>query len=804
MTSRAFVLAWLLLALHVEGARAQTAQLASRGVTASFGTGARLTIGEHVATLRAARLGRGSRAVSLGDGAATSVGTEVRTQRARGVVEWWRSSPAGLEHGVTIAERPPGDGTLRVELALTGLATRSVSDDAVALVDGAGATVATYAHIVVTDSAGTRLGARMIASPAGISLVVDDAGATYPVVVDPIVVVEEATLDAMDLPGAFGFGTTVSLSGDGSHAIVGASSADRGPDEHAGAARVYVRTGETWAEEATLWASDGEAGDFFGNSVSLSADGGRALVGAANDDASAGSAYVFVRSGGTWTEEAILRAGARAPDHHLGWSVSLSGDGTRAVVGASGASGAYVFVRVGSTWTEEATLPAPGGHGFGTSVSASADGTLALIGNPDAADPLGGSALVFVRTAAGWAREAMLRPSDGNVNQGFGYAVALSGDGSRAIVGSWNDDRAPTGAGPSIGSARVFRRTGTSWPEEATLRVASASAYDSVGWSVALSSDGSSAIVGANSSHSPRSVVFFRAATAWAEGPTIGAAGPSGTDGVGMSVSITADGSRALTGRIGGARLFRLGRPNGAPCGSTWNCASGFCADGVCCDTACGASAPDCQACSVSAGGLIEGVCGAVVCRPSAGPCDVPERCAAPSTTCPPDVLAPSATVCRPAAGACDPAETCTGSAALCPSDLRADVDVVCRSAVGLCDRAETCDGTGLDCPADALAAAGSECRAPVSACDPAETCDGVAIDCPTDVTCPPAVDAGPIDASTATDAAMANPVDAGAPATTPSGCGCRASRGDASPLAVVLLAMVLGAMRRSRRTRTP
>jgi len=146
-----------------------------------------------------------------------------------------------------------------------------------------------------------------------------------------------------------------------------------------------VHSGSTWTEQQKLMASDAAPLDGFGSSVSLSGD--VAVIGAPGDDddtssgQNAGSAYVFVRSGTTWTEQQKLLASDAAPGDEFGSSVSLSGD--IAVIGAplddtaSGqeAGAAYVFVRYGSTWTEQQKLLAPGAAAidrFGVSVSASA------------------------------------------------------------------------------------------------------------------------------------------------------------------------------------------------------------------------------------------------------------------------------------------------------------------------------------------------------------------------------------------------------------------------------------------------
>src|SRR5690606_25340027 len=138
--------------------------------------------------------------------------------------------------------------------------------------------------------------------------------------------------------GAAWFGISVSVSGD--IALVGAP---RG-ESLRGSAYVFVRSGASWSEPAQLTASDGTAGDWFGQSVSVSGDS--ALVGAHGDDSFRGSAYVFVGSGGSWAQQAKLRASDGASNDYFGWSVSVSGD--TALVGAYGddsrQGSSYVFV----------------------------------------------------------------------------------------------------------------------------------------------------------------------------------------------------------------------------------------------------------------------------------------------------------------------------------------------------------------------------------------------------------------------------------------------------------------------------
>lgn len=316
--------------------------------------------------------------------------------------------------------------------------------------------------------------------------------------------------------------------------------------------------------EVKLTASDGSASDVFGISVSLSGD--RALVGAWRDDTEAGSnvgsAYVFVRSGTTWSEEAKLTASDAAPGDGFGATVSLSDD--RALIGASGSGpggAAYVFVREGATWSEEAKLTTPNAstlNAFGSAVSL--DGDRALIGDFADANSSGAS-YVFVRSGSTWVEEAKLTASDAAPGSWFGYK-SVSLDGERALIGAWFDDN---DAGESVGAAYVFVRSGTEWNEEAKL-TASEAAVRTFG--VAVSLDGDRALVGASAAGA--AYVFARSGSAWSEEQRLSSGGAAAGDGFGYDVSLVDD--LALVGApvdngagegAGAAHVF-------ARSGSTW------------------------------------------------------------------------------------------------------------------------------------------------------------------------------------------------------------------------------------------
>jgi len=234
-------------------------------------------------------------------------------------------------------------------------------------------------------------------------------------------------------------------------------------------------TNSKWLQQQKLTAgTDAGAGDYFGWSVSISSDGSTAIVGAYQDDdngqANSGSAYIFVRSGSSWVQQAKLTAGADAGiSDNFGMSVSISGDGSTAIVGArydddngQGDSGsAYIFVRSGSSWTQQQKLTAGTDAGasdnFGWSVSISSDGSTAIVGahlDDDNGRSDSGSAYIFVRSGSSWTQQQKLTAgTDAGASDNFGMSVSISGDGSTAIVGAYTEDyNRPTYAG----SAYIF------------------------------------------------------------------------------------------------------------------------------------------------------------------------------------------------------------------------------------------------------------------------------------------------------------------------------------------------------------
>ena len=281
--------------------------------------------------------------------------------------------------------------------------------------------------------------------------------------------IEQARLTANDGAATNRFGISVAISGD--YAIVGASGKTIGSNSGQGAAYVFVRNGSNWIQQAQLTANDGAAGDSFGTSVAISGD--YVLIGASGDNvasyANLGAAYVFVQSGGIWTQQAKLAADDGAANDDFGTSVAISGD--YAIVGAysNGFFGAvnqgsaYVFVRNGSNWTQQTKLSHNGAADdfFGGSVAIS--GNYAIVGaygktvgsNSDQ-----GAAYVFVRSGTNWTYQAQLTASDGAAGDYFGTSVAISGD--YVLVGAY---KKRVGGTIGQGAVYIFKRNGTTWPQ---------------------------------------------------------------------------------------------------------------------------------------------------------------------------------------------------------------------------------------------------------------------------------------------------------------------------------------------------
>ena len=374
--------------------------------------------------------------------------------------------------------------------------------------------------------------------------------------------VENAKLSDGETASEDQFGVSVSISGN--FAISGAQQ-DDDIAPNAGAAYIFERAGTLWLQRAKLTTDDAKAGDLFGNAVAM--DGTTVLVGAPGvDDAGpeAGAAYVFVQVGDEWIQQARLIGDNLGMFDRFGSAVAVHGN--TAVVGAYGKdevgadSGvAYVFVRNGAAWTQQAELTHRGavpGDLFGFAVSVYGDNILIGAHQSDAAGPDSGAVYLFTRNGGRWTQDLLLMPNDIGIGDEFGYSIDLTK--SAAIIGAPKEDRNLD----DLGAAYVFVETRDSWVQQAKLSASDGDAGDEFGSAVAIHED--TVIVGAWKDNHPlldphddpttlmdrgAAYSFLRDGLSWVEKRRIEASGTNRSDLFGASVAIK--GAFAIVGAAG-------------------------------------------------------------------------------------------------------------------------------------------------------------------------------------------------------------------------------------------------------------
>ena len=346
-------------------------------------------------------------------------------------------------------------------------------------------------------------------------------------------------------------GYSVALSADGNTAVVGGYL----DNSSVGAAWVYTRSGGVWSQQGSKLVGTGAVGvSYQGISVALSADGNTAVVGGNSDNGGAGAAWVYTRSGGVWSQQGSKLVGTGAAGAALqGRSVALSADGNTAVVGgfgdASNGGAAWVYTRSSGVWSQQGLkLVGTGAMGAayqGISVALSADGNTAVVGgysdNGNA-----GAAWVYTRSGGVWSQQGSKLVGTGAVGAAFqGRSVALSADGNTAVVGGYDDNS-------NAGAAWVWTRSGVVWSQQGSKLVGTGAvdpAYQGV--SVALSGDGNTAVVGGyiDNSSVGAAWVWTRSAGVWSQqGAKLVGTGAVGVAYQGISVALSADGSTAVVG----------------------------------------------------------------------------------------------------------------------------------------------------------------------------------------------------------------------------------------------------------------
>lgn len=304
-------------------------------------------------------------------------------------------------------------------------------------------------------------------------------------------------LTTSDHIGAPCLGTSVGLSADGATAIVGGYC----DNDYLGAAWIFTRSGSVWTQQDKLvgigWQLGGRAIQ-QGSSVALSADGRTALVGGWGDNNAIGATWVFTRGVSAWSQQGDKLVGVGyVSAANQGTSVALSSDGNTALIGGNtdnaGVGAAWVFIRSGSSWTQQGSkLVGTGANGKafqGASVALSWDGNTAIMGG-GLDNGYTGAAWVFTRSSGIWTQQGTKLVGSGSLGKAAQVAVAISANGNTAVVGGPFDDG-------NAGAVWVFRRCGGVWSQLGNKLVgtdAVLKAYQ--GSAVALSGDGNTAIAG--------------------------------------------------------------------------------------------------------------------------------------------------------------------------------------------------------------------------------------------------------------------------------------------------------------------
>jgi len=315
-------------------------------------------------------------------------------------------------------------------------------------------------------------------------------------------------------------GYSLDINSDGTYVIAGnpwdddLTSGFNYTNQNLGSAYVFYYNGSSWSQQAKLTdGSDRGTNNFLGSDVGLNSDATYAIVGKQNQ----GVAFIFTRSGTSWSLQQKLSPSDVSTADYGGAAVDINADGTYAIVGAYGVeensnlndnNGAvYVFTRSGSTWTQQQKLTASdsqAGDQFGIECSISDDGDYIVVGalgeDGGSGDPTSasGAAYVFYRSGSTWSQQAKLTASDAQASDQFGHSVDISGDGTRVVVGAYLEDGGSGDPASNSGAAYVFKRDGTSWTEEKIILASDAQANDKFTERVRINKAGDTIISGAD------------------------------------------------------------------------------------------------------------------------------------------------------------------------------------------------------------------------------------------------------------------------------------------------------------------
>lgn len=645
-------------------------------------------------SLHLVRAGCAERPTSLAAVPPQGKGTRVEYQRP-GLTEWYVNGPLGLEQGFTVTS-DPGCARLGLELQLGAeWSAKLVGTGNQSRIELAGhGQRVYYSDLFARDAQNHELATKLLLIGQTIRLEVDTTAAHYPVEVDPLLWTQQLLTPADGTAEDFA-GNAVAVSGN--TALVGVNGKTINGEYGRGQVYVYGRTGNTWTEQQKLIASDGAGADFFGSAIAMFGD--TAIIGAPNKQVGTnpnqGQAYVFTRTGATWTERQKLTTSNGAEDDNFGIQIAMTGDiavfGCEdKTVGTNKSQGmAYVFARTGTTWAEQQILLLADGAGYDRFGVAAVSGDTVVIGarGKDVSKPEQGQVYVYTRTGTTWIEQQKLTASDSADNDRFGHAVAINGN--TLLAGAPNRE---IGGNMYQGQVYVYTRTGTTWTEQQKLTSSDGAADDHFGKSLAI--DGNTAVLATYEKFDGtlesqgQAYLFTRQGSTWTEQQKLHTMAASSTEYYGFSMAL--DGTTLIVGAPfsainnndsqGAAYVYFLPlNKNGDKCALGTECMSGACSDGVCCSSACGGGVKtDCQSCVAAESGGVDGTCAPIAavmqatCRAAAGGCDRAELCDGTSTTCPSDQLQPMGMVCQAAANTSQLDAVCSGTSAACPANLPA------------------------------------------------------------------------------------------------------------------------------------
>ncbi len=480
------------------------------------------------------------------------------------VSEWFVNGPLGIEQGFTVS-RPSGmggRGSLTLCLHVSGdLRPRMMSGGQGVEFTRGSIPVLRYGQLEARDARGVHLASAMRVVRGQILLDVDVRRAAYPLSVDPLIQVAKL-VDGYEGGQGSDFGFSVGLSQDGNTAVVGAPKYQPvGEEKFNGAAWVFVRSGATWLQQGPRLS--GSEGSGFGESAAISPDGNTIVVG--GPTAFGGSVWIFTRSGGKWSSGTKVSSPIGESARDFGEEVALSSNGEVMFVGAPAFESergiVWIYTKSGSKWVsqEEIACPEQGEALFGAAIALSENGATAIIGGPTL-DGHSGAAWVFQQSGSKWLEqgeklsgsdEEPLVVGESVYGSAFGGSVAISSDGNTALVGGFLDHQGE-------GAIWAFTRSGTAWSQQGAKITAEGELPSftfglggSFGSGLALTPNGNTALVGAfgDDNGAGAAWIFKRFEGHWTQQPgKLLGSDESEGGGFGTNVTIAENGRTALIG----------------------------------------------------------------------------------------------------------------------------------------------------------------------------------------------------------------------------------------------------------------